>query len=365
VADFLVDNKITQSQANSIMATLELDLTSVFKVMQEEYLTSIEGFKGTPEDFIHELGKTLQVNNVIEKAGKPVGTISDRKDGKYKKVGEGKWVKVTEGKPKQEEQTVSSLVDKWEQQGLKVDIYHDKRRNEISLSTIIVPKEKRGTGIGSDFMNELTQVADKEQATITLTPSTDYGASSKKRLVEFYKKFGFVENKGKNRDYEIKDDMYRLPEETKNLAGQPETEVPHRPTMLDDDFDEDQVEQIEEQRISDLMERIGDNRTALFTAPDGKTAIMVSPSTRHPDKFRVSFWQAKDGMPISPSSHSFADTMEDGVKDALGLSTNYEAVTGSWNYKLTKVRKSISQKQAMFGLVTQVIKNLRSRYNDN
>jgi hypothetical protein len=50
---------------------------------------------------------------------------------------------------------------------------------------------------------------------VTLTPSTDYGASSVSRLKKFYKQFGFVENKGRNKDYEISEAMYRLPKASK------------------------------------------------------------------------------------------------------------------------------------------------------
>ena len=41
---------------------------------------------------------------VVMKGGRPVGSTSERKDGTYKKVGEGQWVKVTEGKGNSETQ---------------------------------------------------------------------------------------------------------------------------------------------------------------------------------------------------------------------------------------------------------------------
>lgn len=60
-------------------------------------------------------------------------------------------------------------------------------------------------------MDDLISYADKTQQTITLTPSLDYGASSIKRLKDFYKRFDFVENKGRNKDFEFRDTMYRTP----------------------------------------------------------------------------------------------------------------------------------------------------------
>ncbi len=81
---------------------------------------------------------------------------------------------------------------------------------EINLSKIIVPKEVRNNGIGTKAMNDLIDYADNSAQKITLTPSGDYGGS-KSRLIDFYKKFGFVENKGKFKDFSTRELMYRLP----------------------------------------------------------------------------------------------------------------------------------------------------------
>lgn len=95
---------------------------------------------------------------------------------------------------------------KYKQSGVESSI--SERPSEIVLNKVIVPKESRGTGIGSDFMVDLTRYADNQGKVISLTPSADFGGS-KARLTEFYKRFGFVENKGKNKDYEISEAMYR------------------------------------------------------------------------------------------------------------------------------------------------------------
>lgn len=114
-------------------------------------------------------------------------------------------------KPEAEEkkESVKGLSEKYEKEGIESDLFDGKRG--IELSRIVVPKEKRGEGIGSKFMEELTGHADKMKKRIVLSPSTDFGASSIARLKEFYKKHGFVENKGKNKDYEISHSMYRNP----------------------------------------------------------------------------------------------------------------------------------------------------------
>lgn len=79
-----------------------------------------------------------------------------------------------------------------------------------TLSKVVVPKELRGQGVGSSFMGDLTQAADKDGATVALSPSSDFGGS-KSRLLDFYKRFGFIPNKGRNIDYEISESMYRTP----------------------------------------------------------------------------------------------------------------------------------------------------------
>jgi len=104
---------------------------------------------------------------------------------------------------------IDSIVKKWEDKGL--DIYAYERDDRIVLSQIIVPKAVRSEGMGTGFMEELVKYADKVGKKITLTPSKDYGATSVSRLKGFYKRFDFVENKGRNKDYRISDTMYRLP----------------------------------------------------------------------------------------------------------------------------------------------------------
>jgi ribosomal protein S18 acetylase RimI-like enzyme len=79
-----------------------------------------------------------------------------------------------------------------------------------TLSKVVVPPAQRGQGVGSSFMRDLTEAADADRATLALSPSSDFGGS-KARLIEFYRRFGFVPNKGRNIDYEISESMYRTP----------------------------------------------------------------------------------------------------------------------------------------------------------
>jgi len=91
--------------------------------------------------------------------------------------------------------------------GIKLDIF--EKDGVIDLSRIVVPE--KGQGVGSEMMRQIIDYADQTGQTIKLTPSKDFGASSVGRLKEFYKKFGFVENKGRNKTFEFRDSMYRPP----------------------------------------------------------------------------------------------------------------------------------------------------------
>ena len=91
--------------------------------------------------------------------------------------------------------------------GIKLDIF--EKDGVIDLSRIVVPE--KGQGVGSEIMHQIIDYADQTGQTIKLTPSKDFGASSVGRLKNFYKKFGFVENKGRNKTFEFIDSMYRAP----------------------------------------------------------------------------------------------------------------------------------------------------------
>ncbi len=89
-----------------------------------------------------------------------------------------------------------------------LDIYEN--RTSLKIPRIIVKKEFRGEGIGSNIMKDIVQYADKNKQIVTLTPSSDFGGN-KNRLIQFYKSFGFKLNKGVHKSYEYTDLMIRYP----------------------------------------------------------------------------------------------------------------------------------------------------------
>jgi len=102
-----------------------------------------------------------------------------------------------------------SLRNMYSSKGIIIDIYNNSR-NISEISLLKVPKESRGQGIAKEIMKKIIDIADKNNIVLSLTPVNEFGAS-KARLIDFYKSFGFVMNKGKNKNYQINNTMLREP----------------------------------------------------------------------------------------------------------------------------------------------------------
>ncbi len=79
-------------------------------------------------------------------------------------------------------------------------------KHDIKLDTLIVKKEHRKQGVGSKVLHDLKTYADKHGKRIILTANvrdSAWGTTSQSRLDKFYKRNGFVANKGRNKDYAI------------------------------------------------------------------------------------------------------------------------------------------------------------------
>lgn len=97
----------------------------------------------------------------------------------------------------------------------KVDLDVYEYPTHLELRRIVVPQDKRGQGIGSKVMNDLIKYAQSNKKDLFTTPDSSFGGS-KPRLVQFYKSFGFKDNKGSNRDFRSKETMVRLSENQLN-----------------------------------------------------------------------------------------------------------------------------------------------------
>lgn len=109
---------------------------------------------------------------------------------------------------------LEGIMNKWRSQG--VTLYVFEHIDKIQLDSITVPKDKRKQGIGTQIMQELTNYADSVRKRLELSPGQKgdfHGTTSKGRLINFYKRFGLIENKGRNKDFTTTRTMYREPNE--------------------------------------------------------------------------------------------------------------------------------------------------------
>lgn len=109
--------------------------------------------------------------------------------------------KVSE-KPKESAIEFSERISK--ETGVEIGLHE----TDFGLYLASIKSLDPNQGEGTKAMREITDYADSVGKNISLTPTSDYGAD-KARLVEFYKRFGFVENKGKNKTQATSDAMIR------------------------------------------------------------------------------------------------------------------------------------------------------------
>ena len=103
---------------------------------------------------------------------------------------------------------VAILKAKYANEIDKLHIFEDD--DSIEFNLIVIKKEYRNTGVTTHILNTVTEYADKEDKMVTLTAADDYG-SNLSRLKKFYKRFGFISNSGRNRNFKYRDTMLRYP----------------------------------------------------------------------------------------------------------------------------------------------------------
>lgn len=89
----------------------------------------------------------------------------------------------------------------------------------VRIMTVQIPPDSRKQGLGSEVMSQIISWADGHGVMLSLSPSTDFGASSVSRLTKFYRRFGFKPNKGRNKDFRTRDTMLRNPSLRKSSAS--------------------------------------------------------------------------------------------------------------------------------------------------
>jgi len=152
------------------------------------------------------LGKKLKVNLEIKE--KPIAKIIGTKKYDYDEFHRSFFASIE--KPTNEDVKIFAKQISNEL-GLK-SFFIYLNGNDLTLDSIIVEKAEQKQGKGSAAMQSLTDYADKHGFRIVLTTGTKdshHGTTSSTRLKKFYKRFGFIENKGRNKDFALSGNMYR------------------------------------------------------------------------------------------------------------------------------------------------------------
>ena len=116
-------------------------------------------------------------------------------------------------------QFARSMMSKYGEAGLKnLDMHIDTRQEQpvAELSDIWVNKEMQGSGIGTQVMRDIVQWADQTGVTLYLSlgdKDDGRGTTSSGRLRKFYKQFGFRDNRGRGKRFDLSmyAQMYREP----------------------------------------------------------------------------------------------------------------------------------------------------------
>ena len=100
-------------------------------------------------------------------------------------------------------------------EAVEVSLHGDAKKGYV-LSKIAVPGDERNAGQGTNAMQDIVDRMDAEGAIIALTPDDAFGGN-KNRLIDFYKRFGFVPNKGRNKDFRFRETMIRYPQSSTSV----------------------------------------------------------------------------------------------------------------------------------------------------
>ncbi|PHS70696.1 MAG: hypothetical protein COB23_03215 [Methylophaga sp.] len=197
---------IAERDENQVLDVIDRELRgeSVFALGQED--TALQSVQQNLE----------QLADIIDQAGLDVNALNNEE---IKQALGGE--QVRSGEEVLSQSNIKGIRDveiRLEKIGVEASI--SENTDLIRINKIVVAAEKRGVGIGAKALKIVTDYADSTKKTITLTPSKDFGATSIKRLTVFYKRAGFVENKGKNKAYSLSDGMYRPPAGSSNIFEQ-------------------------------------------------------------------------------------------------------------------------------------------------
>jgi hypothetical protein len=148
----------------------------------------------------------MKINEISENISHTSKRLHDIEKEKGVKPGTPEWFKLWFSLPYLKE-SLNEEVD--------VSLYGDAEKG-YTLSKIEVSGDERNAGQGTKAMQDIVDRMDREGAVIALTPDDAFGGN-KNRLIKFYKRFGFVPNKGRNKDFRFRETMIRYPQTNESI----------------------------------------------------------------------------------------------------------------------------------------------------
>jgi len=218
IAKYLDWDKSLVEQSDKVKEIIEKLRSDNYDLFQ---VTSAEGGKLLPDlsgsDFYHILSDILGSDRAASKALAEAGIPGN----KIPEINQQTW-----GEPKK---APTHTYVTWDQKVLdrakvlqrneeiynKSNIETTKRGNVLEINKIETPKDFQGKGLADLELQKLIEQADADGITLALTPSNAFGAN-KTRLVKWYKRNGFVPNKGRNKDFTTRESMIRYPVTKRN-----------------------------------------------------------------------------------------------------------------------------------------------------
>lgn len=106
-----------------------------------------------------------------------------------------------------EQNEIQDLINFFSNKHPEISLRINEYENKIKLDKIYIPKELRGQGIGTEIITALKEYSQKVNKPIVLNPEPEKG--KKGALQRFYKRNEFVDNAGRNKDYDLSDTFSR------------------------------------------------------------------------------------------------------------------------------------------------------------
>ena len=222
--------------------------------------------------------------------------------------------------------------------------------NSISIHNMVVKEDLRNQGIGQNILDDIVEYANKKNKTITLTPTTEF--NTKSRLQKWYKANGFVENKGRNTNFEISDTMYKLPEANNADAKHSLSVTDNKGRTLTKE-----VQEFFEDVSPEVKDENGNIKTLYHGSNSEFTVFDLSKSGQASKESKIGFWftESEEG------ARKFANEVWYGDNKP----TTYEVYLNLKNPKVYENRDSSQDKMSLFKETEKIkaeMRNIKEKY---